>query len=56
MEEGITGRYDCDRLKKEIFDKIDYFSREYQLTYVDVIGVLEIVKQVMIKESGSING
>lgn len=50
-EEEKPGRYDCDRLKDEFFKDIDYFTREYQLTYAEVVGVLECVKFQIILES-----
>ncbi len=43
-EEGVTGRYDSDRLKEAIFKQIDYFRHEYKLTYAEVIGVISAVE------------
>lgn len=53
MEEGITGRYDIDQLKEAIFKVIDYHRLEYKFTYAEVVGVLEIVQQILIHENGS---
>lgn len=33
------------RLDQEIEAKIDYFSKEYDLTISETIGILEIIKQ-----------
>lgn len=49
--EGETGRYDACRLEKEISRNIDYFSMEYRLTYIEVIGVLEVIKIKLLSEA-----
>lgn len=32
-----------DRLREEFEEKIDYFRKEYEISYAEVIGVLRIV-------------
>jgi len=32
-------------------DKINYFRQEYDLTYAEVIGVLEIIKAILLQEA-----
>lgn len=48
-----NGRYDIDRLKEALFKTVDYHVQEYNFTYAEVVGCLEIVQQVLIKESGA---
>ena len=43
-------RSQTDRLSDEIWKTINYFRKEYELTYSQMIGVLEIVKLDMYKE------
>lgn len=39
-----------NRLYEEIQSKIDYFRQEYQMTYFDVVGVLEMTKLDLMRE------
>lgn len=48
--EGLTGRFVGDRLKKKLFDVIDEFNERENITYIEVVGVLEIIKYNFLKE------
>lgn len=40
-----------DALSEAIEDKIDYFRKEFEMTYGEVVGVLEFIKFNMLQES-----
>jgi len=39
------------RLYETIMKTLDYFRKEYNLTYAEVIGVIEIIKHTVILET-----
>jgi hypothetical protein len=42
-----------DRFIIALAKTIDYFSLEYDLTYAEVIGAIELIKSDLINEAGS---
>jgi hypothetical protein len=42
--------FDTDILRDALLKTLSYFRREYEVTYAEAIGVLEIVKNMLIDE------
>ncbi len=40
----VSEEHDVDKFKNEILRIIDYFADEYNLSYAEMIGVLDILK------------
>lgn len=40
-----------EALSESIEDRIDYFRKEFDMTYGEVVGVLEFIKFSMLRES-----
>ena len=49
-DNGDTVEFDVDVLRQELEKIIEYFSREYELSYAEIIGVVEVVKQNLYHE------
>ena len=45
----------CVRFALDIQGRIDYFRQEYEISYAEVIGMLEIIKQDMYMEIGKLD-
>jgi len=41
----------CDNFREEVERVVDYFRREFSLTYSEAVGVLEMVKFDLLQES-----
>jgi len=48
----MDGSSSVDKLTKQLYGVIDYFGREFDVNYVEVIGVLEILKADLLDEMG----
>ena len=45
----------CVRFANDIHGRIDYFRQEFDISYAEVIGMLEIIKQDMYMEIGKVD-
>ena len=45
------GRHGADAFEREIRNQVEYFRREFTLTYTEAVGVLELVKGDIIREA-----
>ena len=49
-DNGDMIEFDIDVLRQELEKIIEYFSREYELSYAEIIGVVEVIKQNLYHE------
>ena len=54
--EGVDGRYAIDRFKEAVFAQIDYYTREYKLSYAELIGQLEFIQICLVQNMSDEEG